>query len=320
MLGTRRIKRKIRSVNNIKKITRAMEMVSAAKLKKVQTKLIPLRPYADRLKQALGRLLADPTAQAGLGEYAHLVALSTGQEPWPGQSVNPESHRDQLTAVIVIASNKGLCGSYNANIIRTAANFIARQTKPEITAIGRKALDYFQRRGHQIKSSYLQLPPDLSLAMVKNMIAPLLKEMSPDAPAPLKEIWVIYSEFINAITSKVRVKQIFPIEITALAKEKPVEPARPGQSGGSVASDCLFEPAPAEITKLLLPRYIDTAFYQILLESMASEHSARMLAMRNATENASEVIDHLTLTFNKARQSGITKELLDIVGGAEAMR
>jgi F-type H+-transporting ATPase subunit gamma len=311
MLSGRKIRRKIRSVNNIKKITRAMEMVSAAKLKKVQGKLIPLRPFAGKLKQALVRLLSDPVAYAGLAEYAHLVAPRTAQDNPSGITV-----ASGPKAVIVLASNKGLCGSYNANIIKTAANFISQQNNPEIIAIGRKVLDYFQRRGYNIKSSYLHLPPDLSLAMVKDMIGPFLKEMSPDAPAPLKEIWVIYSEFINAMVSKVRVKKILPIEIADLAEEKSPESV----AGKYAASDCLFEPAPAEITKLLLPRYIDTAFYRILLESMASEHSARMLAMRSATENASEVIDHLTLTYNKARQAGITKELLDIVGGAEAMR
>ncbi|MFH1226753.1 MAG: ATP synthase F1 subunit gamma [Planctomycetota bacterium] len=302
MPSSRAIKRKIKSVNNIKKITRAMEMVSAAKMKKAQGKLLTLRPYTARLTQALGRLLA---ASAGKipAEYTHLISHD---EP-KSASLAGLSATPSLKTIIVIASSKGLCGSYNASIIRTATNFISQQNNPEVITIGRKIYDYFHRRNVPIKSSCLNLPLDMTLAFAQDLIKPLLKELRPDN-IRRREIWVVYSEYVNAIVSHVRVKQFLPIQVNSLLES------------GKQSSDCLFEPEPQQIIKLLLPRYIDVIFYQILLEAVTSEYSARMMAMRNATENASEVIGNLTLSFNKARQAGITKELLDIVGGAEAMR
>ncbi|MFA5794221.1 MAG: ATP synthase F1 subunit gamma [Candidatus Brocadiia bacterium] len=302
MANTRTIKRKIRSVNNIKKITRAMEMVSAAKMKKAQGKLLTLRPYTARLTHALGRLLA---ASAGKipSEYAHLISHD---EP-KTISLSELSATPNLKTIIVITSGKGLCGSYNANIIRTAVNFTSQQNNPEIITIGRKIYDYFHHRGVPIKSSCLNLPIDITLAFAQDLIKPVLKELRPDAIRH-REIWVVYSEFVNAMISKVRVKQFLPIQVNSLMESD------------KQSIDCLFEPESQQIIRLLLPRYINVIFYQMLLEAVTSEHSARMLAMRNATENASEVIDSLTLSFNKARQAGITKELLDIVGGAEAMR
>ncbi|MEK7448229.1 MAG: ATP synthase F1 subunit gamma [Planctomycetota bacterium] len=325
MLGTRKIKRKIRSVNNIKKITQAMQMVSAAKLKKIQGKLLAIRPYASKLQAIMDNLLTYLPPEA----ITHPLLKTR----LPGSEHRETSGASQKTIVAVImASDKGLCGSYNNNLLRTAGNFIKENMSSviKIIALGRKAGDYFKKQsalgGLEILTAHTQLSTDVNFRSVKNIIAPVLRQYESQI---LDEVWLIYSEFINPMVQKPRVTRFLPL----LTPEEIISRQKMGQSEAdnqsltksaagqeSLPYGYLFEPEPKIILDLVVPRYIEVVFYRIVLESMASEQAARMMAMRNATDNAEEVIEDLTLTFNKARQSGITKELLDIVGGAEAMR
>ncbi|MBI4712814.1 MAG: ATP synthase F1 subunit gamma [Planctomycetes bacterium] len=321
MLSTRKIKRKIRSVGNIKKITRAMEMVSAANLKKAQSKLLALRPYAAKLQQMLNNLMLN---------------TESTEHPFPKRAVPDDvaiitgasKTASARKTVIIITSNKGLCGSYNTNLLKTAVNFTQQQENLEVVSIGRKAYEYYQRRNYSIRQSFNQIPADLNFNTVKEIINPLVRDYEGGL---LDEIWLVYAEFVNAITNRPMVKRFLPLEPVGakrLTGSYPDESRRDGTTSGmepkegavTASMDYIFEPDPKTVLDLLIPCYVEVSFYRVLLESLASEHSARMLAMRNATGNAEEVIDELTLTFNKARQASITKELLDIVGGAEAMR
>lgn len=276
-----------------------MEMVSAAKLRKTQERLVTLRPFSAKLQMILNNLyhslppemLVHPllTAKTSLGSKRTILLLT-------------------------IASNKGLCGGYNTYILKTATRFMQEQnnTRIKIAAIGKKGADYFRKAGQEIVAEHPNLSADLSFQTARDIITPHIRNYEQDN---LDEIWMVYAEFVNPMVYKPRVKRLVPVVEQQADAEKPVvsDPV-------SYAYGYLFEPEPKVILNLIIPRYLEINFYSILLSALASEHSARMMAMRNATDNADEVIDHLTLSFNKARQSSITKELLDIVGGAEAMR
>lgn len=307
MLGTRKIKRKIRSVNNIKKITRAMEMVSAAKLRKVQERFVTLRPFSVKLQAILKNLYSSLPAEM----ITHpLLVPKTARE----------GKRNIL--LVTVASNKGLCGGYNTNILKTASRFIHEQNNIaiKIVAIGKKVADYFHKAGQEVISSHPHLSADLSFQTAHDILAPHIRNYE---LGNLDGIWLIYAEFINPMVYKPRVKRLVPVSDNG--QTTPFNPPllrgeKEDVSSPALPYGYLFEPEPKFILDLIIPRYLDVNFYSILLSALASEHSARMMAMRNATNNADEVINRLTLSFNKARQASITKELLDIVGGAEAMR
>jgi F-type H+-transporting ATPase subunit gamma len=279
------IRRKLRSVNNIRKITRAMEMVSAAKLKKVQERLMELRPYADKIKELVEGLL-------GTSQVRHPLLMPR--------------ERIQSVGVILITADKGLCGAFNSNMLRFFENFLESQRTPiEAIAIGRKGMEFLRKQRIRIISSYTNIPTEVPFDQVRKIIQEMI---GPFERGLLDEVYIFYTEYINALTFKPRMLKFLPVEKERLEKRK------------LFPEEYIFEPHVSLILERLLPRYIQTSFHRILLESFSSEHAARMNAMRNATENADELIESLTLTFNKARQAGITKELLDIIGGAEALR
>ncbi|MBI2901430.1 MAG: ATP synthase F1 subunit gamma [Planctomycetes bacterium] len=287
VLSARVLKRKIRAVGNIKKITRAMQMVSAAKLKKVQQRLLTIRPYADKIREFMENL----SAQVAELEYPLFV---------PRREV-------RSVCAVVIAADKGLCGSYNANLLRHAEKFLAEKGAPaKIVAVGRKSVEHFRKHGADLKQTYAQLPTEIPFAQIKSMTK-LLVDMFAGGEAD--EVHLVFTRYVNAITFRPGHVQFLPIV---------AEPKKDGAPRREVLYD--FEPKPAEILDRLIPRYVEITFHRLLLESMSSEHAARMNAMQNATENASDLIQSLTLQYNKSRQAGITKELLDIVGGAEALR
>ncbi|HEX7896463.1 MAG TPA: ATP synthase F1 subunit gamma [Planctomycetota bacterium] len=280
--SARAVKRKIRAVGNIKKITRAMQMVSAAKLKKVQQRLMELRPYSDKIVEFLKGLS---------GQVAGLDFPLFK----PRESV-------KKIGVVVFMADKGLCGSYNANMMRYVQKFLDEQKKPhKVVAIGRKAVDWFKKQEVPLEAEYIQLPTEVPFAKIREMtrlIVDLFLKGGCD------EVYLLFTRYVNAITFKPGHVKFLPIEAQA----------------GKLSHEYEFEPAPAEILAKLLPRYIEVSFHRLILESMSSEHAARMNAMRNATDSASDLISSLTLLYNNARQAGITKELLDIVGGAEALK
>jgi F-type H+-transporting ATPase subunit gamma len=288
--SVRAIKRKIRAVGNIKKITRAMQMVSAAKLKKVQARLMELRPYSDKIVEFLRAL----SAQVKELNYPLFV---------PRRNV-------KRIAVVAVMADKGLCGSYNSNMIRHVHRFIEERKKPVVpVAIGKKSVEWFRKQGVEVRSSYVQLPTAVPFGQIKAITRQLVEMFT---SGEVDEVYLLFTRYVNAMTFKPGHVKFLPIS----AEEKPPGAAKEA----APALEYEFEPEPAEILDKLIPRYVEVSFHRLLLESMSSEHAARMNAMRNATDNATDLISSLTLVYNKARQAGITKELLDIVGGAEALK
>ena len=284
LLSVRAIKRKVRSVGNIKKITRAMQMVSAAKLKKVQMRLMELRPYSDKIREFLQGL----AAQVKDLDYPLFQT------------------RDKVRkiGIVVVMADKGLCGSYNSNMIRHVQKFLDEQKKPYAAiAVGKKSAEWFKKQEIPLKGEYVQLPTEIPFSQIKTMTKQLVDLF---VSGEVDEVHLLFTRYVNAMTFKPGHVKFLPIE--------------PEKADAKLSHEYDFEPEPARILDRLIPRYVEVSFHRLLLESMASEHAARMNAMRNATDSASDLISSLTLQYNNARQAGITKELLDIVGGAEALR
>ena len=289
VLSVRVIRRKIRSIGNIKKITRAMQMVAASKLKKVQERLMAIRPYADRI----AAMMADLAKRAPDLEDPLL---------------RPREEVRRIGAVIITA-DKGLCGSYNANLLRHAQRFLAgRPGSPRLTLIGRKGIDAYRRQGASPADAHQQVPIDVPFADIRAMVKPLIAAYR---AGEVDEVHLLFTRYVNAVSFQ-------PGEVLFLPVAQPA--SGEADDAGALGGECIFEPAPPVILKQLVPRYLEVTFHRYLLESMSSEYAARMNAMRNATDSATDMIESLTLTYNKARQAGITKELLDIVGGAEALK
>jgi F-type H+-transporting ATPase subunit gamma len=282
--SARAVKRKIRAVGNIKKITRAMQMVAAAKLKKVQVRLMELRPYSDKIREFL----------QGLAAQVRDLHYPLFQ---PREKV-------RKVGVVVVMADKGLCGSYNSNMMRFVQKFLDDLKKPvSATAVGKKAVDWLRKQDVTPRAEYVQLPTELPFSRIKAMTKGLVDDF---LKGEVDEVHLVFTRYVNAMTFKPGSVKFLPIE----AERKDAK----------LAHEYEFEPEPARILDRLIPRYVEVSFHRLLLESMSSEHAARMNAMRNATDSASDLISSLTLLYNNARQAGITKELLDIVGGAEALK
>ncbi len=285
--GVRDIKRRIRAVTSTQQITRAMKMVAAAKLRRAQVKVEAARPYARSLNELLYRLVSIQTR---------------------GSSLHPflEERKVEKVGYLVVTGDRGLCGSYNINVLRLASQTISSSpNQVQVAAVGKKGRDFFLRRGRELLFAELGLEePDFSQAA---WIARRLVDYFLDGT--LDEVSVVYTKFISALQQVPTVKRLFPLRVPAGAEDK-----------GRVTSEYIFEPSVSEVVDRLLPRYVETQVYHALLESKASEHAARMTAMGAATDNAAEMIESLTLQFNRARQASITKEIAEIVGGAEALR
>jgi F-type H+-transporting ATPase subunit gamma len=285
--GVREFKRRIRSVANTQQITKAMKMVAAAKLRRAQEAAEASRPYTETLQGTLARLVAVST------EVEHPLLAK----------------RDEVRKVgyIVVTADKGLCGGYNTNIIRATTDSIAAdQRKPErgIIAVGRKSRDFFRKRGG-VDSEFVMLGDKINYADAR---AVAQYAMNAYENEELDEIYLVYAKFINVLRQVPTVVKILPIE--------------PPEGSGGVEEhsvEYIYEPSAESILLNLLPRYVGSQIYHAMLEGKASEFGARMTAMGNATENAGEIIDNLTLKMNKIRQAAITDEILDIVGGAEAL-
>lgn len=283
MANVKDIKRRIKTVRNIQQITRAMKMVAAAKLRKAQTVLENARPYSDKIVEVLERI----------GEVTDLTEH-------PLLQVRDVKH----TGLIVITADKGLCGSYNANVVRETEAAIDRlKEQASIIAVGRKGRDVLRKRGHNIIGEYIDLDdyPDFTTALE---IGDAVIEYY--LTGLVDSVQIVYTRFINTIRRQVQVEQLLPVV--------------PAERRAGVKVEYIFDPSPNDVLDKLLPRYIATTIHRALLEAKASEQSARMTAMDAATENAEEMIKKLTLMFNRARQAAITTELMEIVGGAEALK
>lgn len=284
MAGMRDIKRRIRSVQNTQQITKAMKMVAAAKLRKAQARVVAARPYTDKLQEVLLRLVGT------IEDFQHPLL---------------ESRPVQKVGYVVLAADRGLCGGYNANILRLAHRTLAEHDNAAVVAVGRKARDYFRRRHFELVRDYVDLgdePNYIQARELARQITGMYQE------GVFDEVHLIYTEFISAIRQKQSIIKLLPI----------VKPD--GEPAPDHQTAYIYEPSPQEVLNTLLPRYVETIVYRALLEAKASEHGARMTAMGAATDNAAELIRKLTLSFNRARQAAITKEISEIVGGAAALQ
>ncbi len=295
MASLRDIRRKIGTVKNISKITQAMKMVSAAKLRKAQDRVAAARPFAEKMRE----LLAEVAPHVPLEVIAKQPLLQV---------------RDDLrAAVVVVSSDRGLCGSYNNNIIRRAQQFIDERRAAgwtiDLITIGRKATNVLRTRGYEPLASFQMIGVDAPFAEVQVITEAVVGTYTRSA-TPVSEVWVAYTEYVNAVVQRTQVGKFLPIEATAVASAGEAQP---------VPVEFEFEPDAEAMLAELLPRFVDNQVYQYLLEATASEYGARMTAMSKASDNAGELIESLTLQYNRSRQDAITKELLDIVGGATAL-
>jgi F-type H+-transporting ATPase subunit gamma len=277
------IRRRIRSVRSTEQITRAMKMVSAAKLRRAQEAMFAARPYAHRMEAVLRSLAArsDP-------ESHPLLNVRGGRK----------------TLLIVVTADKGLCGGFNANIVRAALRFLETRAKDDaqLFLVGRKGRDALRRHSYAVQSERLGVFQRLRYESARDVAREAMESFT---SASCDSVHLLYNEFKSIIQQRIVVKQLLPIPRLKPADEAPL-------------CEYLYEPDPATILSRLLPRHVEVQVWQALLESAAAEHGARMAAMDAATNNASEMIDRLTLHMNKVRQAAITKEIIEVVSGAGA--
>jgi len=292
MATLRDIRRRIRSVQSTQKITRAMKLVAAAKLRRAQDRVLAARPYAGKMAELLGNLVS--AAGGTDGAAAHPLL---------------EQREGPRRQVVVVTADRGLAGAFNSNVVRRAAEFIRTSNAVEVTlvVVGRKGRDFFRRRDVTIKRAMLGFWDKLAYAHAAELADYLMQQY---LDGEVDEVHLIYNEFRSVAVQRATREQLLPI---------PRAEAAPGAAAGAPV-EYIFEPGPGAILGDLLPRHVRTQIFRALMESLAGEYGARMTAMEAATKNASEMINLLSIQYNKARQEKITKELLDIVGGAEALR
>lgn len=286
MASTREIRRRIRSVKNIAQVTKAMEAVSAAKMRKAQQQVLATRPYAEAAHEVLSYIARLTSVDDAM---AHLIQ--------PRATV-------KRVGILLVTADRGLAGGFNANVIRRAAQYMRerRQAGVEVEAVtvGRKGRDWLLRYDPSIRAEFMALPDAPTSADVGGITRVLIDDFT---SGYFDEVVMVYTDFVNTIRQVPTVQQLLPIV--------------PADSEG-VPPDYIFEPTAGAVLQEVLLGFTEVQVLQSLYESIASEHSARMVAMRNATEAADELVDTLTLTYNKARQEGITNELMDIIGGSAA--
>jgi F-type H+-transporting ATPase subunit gamma len=289
------IRRRIKSVKNTQQITKAMKMVSAAKLKRAQDRVVTARPFATKMIEVLGGL-ADRTDE----NFHHPLLDARGDERY---------------LLVLVTADKGLCGAFNTNLIKAAQAFMRENADKqiEILAVGRKGRDFFRRRNATLAGEYIGVTGkgrvDFSEAL--EIARAVIKRFSEDEA--IDKTFIIYNEFKSVLQQRVVTEQLLPV---ARATSAAAEAAPAGQSANLI--DYIYEQPPAEIFARLLPRLIETQVFRALLESIASEQGARMTAMDSASKNARELIDSLTLNMNRVRQAAITNEIIEVVSGAAA--
>lgn len=288
MPSSRDLRRRIRSVRGTQQITKAMKMVASAKLRRAQAAVTQARPYADTMARVLGSL-------AGRTEHSHpLLESRTGTRAW----------------LVVVSSDKGLCGSFNANLLREASKILVRADRwesVEVVAIGRKASDFFRRRSWPVVHDERDTMSKVSAVAGARLGAMFIEAFD---SGRVDEVWVLYNRFVSLIRQDITLERLLPV--------------KPPAAGEGVAAegrpvDYLYEPDAETLLASLLPRHVEAQVQRSLLDSAAAEQAARMTSMEAATKNAGDMIDSLTLLYNRTRQAGITKELLEIVAGAQAL-
>jgi F-type H+-transporting ATPase subunit gamma len=281
------LRRRVRAVKNTQQITKAMKMVAASKLRRAQERIMSARPYAVQMQRVLR-------------------SLASRVDPSLHPLLKPHSFAEQVpTLVFIITADKGLCGSFNTNIIKAAAQFVVQPHEGGVTLglVGRKGRDYFRRRGFDVRHEQVNLFQNLSFTDAQNIARTAMEEFIADR---VDSVYLVYNEFKSVIQQRVVIEQLLPIPRLELPEDE-----RRAQV------DYVYEPAPEQIFKDLIPHHVEIQVYRALLESAAAENAARMTAMDSATKNATEMIDQLTLYMNKVRQAAITREIIEVVSGAQ---
>jgi F-type H+-transporting ATPase subunit gamma len=289
------IRRRIKSVKNTQQITKAMKMVSAAKLKRAQDRVVMARPFANKMGEVLGEL-ASRTDQ----DFHHPLLDLRG---------------DQRYLLVLITADKGLCGGFNTNLTKAAQAFIREHPDKnvELMAIGRKGRDFFRSRHATITSEFLGLTGKgrVEFSEALEVAQAIIKEYTEDKE--IDKVFLIYNEFKSVLSQRVVLEQLLPVSRAEAGQEE-----EKSQQAASLA-DYIYEQPPEQMFSTLLPRLIETQIFRALLESVASEQGARMTAMDSASKNASELIESLTLNMNRIRQAAITNEIIEVVSGAAAL-
>ncbi|SES83420.1 ATP synthase F1 subcomplex gamma subunit [Natronincola peptidivorans] len=286
-LGMQDIKRRIKSVNSTKQITKAMELVSSAKLRKAKERLEKTRPYFKTIKSTV----------------EEIVASTKGIQH---EFLN--SREVKKTGYIVITADRGLCGGYNTNVIKKAVQHMEDKERVSVVAIGQKARDYFRKRSYDLDGEFTRISENPSFSdaqSIGKLSIELYKQELVD------EVYLVYTEFISTINQKPTVIKLLPIEVAAEAVEI---------SQTEDEEFMAYEPSPEGVLSFLVPKYIESMIFGALIEASTSEQAARRVAMESATDNATEMIGDLQLQYNRARQASITQEIAEIVGGAEALK
>lgn len=284
------ILRKIGAVKKTRQITKAMNMVAAAKLRSTQGRMESFEPYATKFAEVLGNLAS------GMDPEIHPLLVK----------------KDEIrkTELLHLTSDRGLCGSFNGNTINMAEKWVKQQQQSgrdySLTLVGRRGRDYFRKRGANITASHIQIYGQIDISFINQMTRDFTDRYLNEE---IDEVYMIYTRFINMAKQK-----------PTLAKLIPIEPPKSEEAAKGATAEYLCEPSAEELLIELLPKHISVQIYNAFLQNEVSEHAARMTAMDNATKNCSDMIEDLTLVYNKARQAAITAELMDIVGGAEAIR
>ncbi|HEX8355103.1 MAG TPA: ATP synthase F1 subunit gamma [Pyrinomonadaceae bacterium] len=291
------IRRRIKSVKNTQQITKAMKMVSAAKLKRAQERAVSARPFAVKMAE----VLTDLASQAG-EDFRHPLMDARG---------------DSRYLLVLVTADKGLAGAFNANLTKAAAAFMREHEGKtvEVLAVGRKGRDFFRRRGAEIVGEYIGLTGKgrIDHAEALEIARDVMRRFTEDEG--IDKVFVLFNEFRSVISQRVVVDQILPVSRVDAAAGEEADAA-----GGPNLVGYVYEQPPAEIFSQLLPRLVETQIYRALLESVASEQGARMTAMDSASKNAGELIQSLTLNMNRIRQASITREIIEIVSGASVAR
>ncbi len=286
MANTRELRRRIRSVRNIAKVTKAMQLIAASKMRRAQQAAQEGKPYADKVQAVLSNLVA------GLDK-----------DNLPPQAALLSSRPVSKTLLVLVTPDRGLCGALVSNMLREAAHVIRQSTVPVTTiSAGRKGESFIVRTGNELRAAFRvsDRPRFEETTPITRLVVEEFRSQKAD------RVLLLYADFRNMLTQVPKVRQLLPVEAAKLE--------------GAALAGYIYEPDPGAVLERLVPRYIETVVYQAVLEAAASEHSARMVAMQKATDAANELVDDLTLDLNKARQEQITGELLDIVGGVAAVQ
>jgi F-type H+-transporting ATPase subunit gamma len=280
------LRRRVRSIRNTQQITKAMKMVSAARLRRAQDRVINSRPYARMFASILSNVAAAAAGDEGAAAHPLLAVR--------------EERKIQL---ILVTADRGLAGAYNSNLIRAAEQFVADHAgqQVEFELVGRKGRDYFSRRDAKISGELVGSSQTASLAEAQALVAKLMQRFS---DAEIDSVYILYNEFKSVLTQRVTLKKILPLSVAS--------------GDGQIVRDYIYEQPPAQLLGSLLPRYVLLQVLEAFLENTAAEHAARMTAMDAATNNASDVMNKLTLYINRVRQASITREIIEVVSGAAA--